>query len=52
MAEKPEIGKKEKLKKEAAVSSVEIKQKYRLNGTAHSHDTFLLRIQIEQLMAL
>ena len=34
MAEKPEIGKKEKLKKEAAVSSVEIKQKYRLNRNA------------------
>ena len=30
MAEKPEIGKKEKLKKEAAVSSVEIKLKDKL----------------------
>ena len=34
MAEKPEIGKKEKLKKEAAVSSAGLKQKDRLNGTA------------------
>ena len=34
MAEKPEIGKKEKLKEEAAVSSAGLKQKDGLSGTA------------------
>ena len=44
MAEKPEIGKKEKLKEEAAVSSAGLKQKDRLNGTAAFDPTKLYAI--------